>query len=96
MTARHRALSLLTNASVDDAYVVAVINGGELAMITAAPRGAAEMVTAARSLLSTAVDMLIQEESDAETDEAAEPIIELRLAVDDALDALPDADADDD
>lgn len=65
-------------------------------MHTAAPRGAAELIHLARALLGTAVDMLCQDEAAATSDEEAEPAIELRLAIEDALDALPNADADDD
>lgn len=95
MSGREMAIDMLRRAKAGDAHVVGLINGGEMVMHTAAPRGAAELVDLARALLSTAADMLITDEANAATDAEAEPAIELRLLIEDVLAILPDPDADD-
>jgi hypothetical protein len=71
----------------DEGLVVFAVPGA------AGPRA---LIQIARTILDTAGDVLIDEEAAAPNDDAAEPIAELRMQVEDAMALLPDMHDDDD
>jgi hypothetical protein len=88
-----RAAEQLRTANGDDTVVIATLNGEFMHMQTRTPRGPAELVQIARRLLEEARDIYDDEAQD--RDGAKERVLAADM-IEDALELLPDMNADDD